>query len=331
MKKTDPLEMREMITGFWASQCLYIVAKLGIADHLKEGAKTVEELALRTHCVPDLLYRVLRALASRGVFEEIGEKRFQLTPLAELLREDHEHSLKYYAIMYGEEPFYAFAGIAKVLQTGEIPFKKLYGDDFFSYLKGNPKPLDVFNRAIANVSSKQNENIVAAYDFSRSGKLCDLAGGTGSLLFSILNKHQSLKGMIFEMKEVVGSIQVPRALAGRVECCAGDFFESVPRGVDTFLLKYILHDWNDEDCLKILRHCREVMSKGTRLLVIEQIIRPGNEPQFAKFADLHLFALLGGRERTESEFVTLFEAAGLKLTKRVDTNYLMSLLECQLA
>lgn len=324
------LKLRLLITGYWISQAIYVVAKLGIADLLSDGEKEVETLAQRSGAHCNTVYRLLRALSGQGLFTEEPERTFRLTSLGRWLTTDIPGSLRYYAIMNGEEQFAIQGHLLESVKSGESAFSKIYGEPYFSYLEKNPEASRIFNLAMTAVGTEQNRALLEAYDFSGIKTLVDVGGGYGGLLGEILLRHPGMKGVLYDLPEVSEQARASVALTAWGERCelrSGSFFDSVPAGGDAYLLKYIVHDWDDERALTILKNCRKAMAAGSRLLVVDQVITPGNEPEFAKFADLHMHVLLGGRERTETQFHELFKRAGFALTKIVSTSYLLKILE----
>lgn len=328
--QSPSLKLREMLSGFWVTQMIYAVAKLGVADFLKEGPKHYAELATATGTKPDLLYRVLRGLASLGIFAEEPKDHFALTPLANLLQSDTPGSLKYLAIFYGEQPYQTFGHLLHSLKTGEVAYEHLFGIHHFDYLKKDKEAAEIFNKAMTNISVEQAKAITATYDFSNIGTLVDIAGGQGLLLASVLKKYPKMKGILFDLPHVIEGAKdflKSQNLLDRCQLIAGSFFEEVPKGGDAYMLKYIIHDWNDIENLKILKNCHQAMSWEAKLLVIEQVILPGNEPQFAKLADINMLIQLGGKERTSEEFQNLLDRAGFHLQKIIPTPYLLSVIE----
>jgi hypothetical protein len=313
-----------MITGYWISQAIYAAAKFGIADHLKDGPKTVGELAGATSTNPDALYRLLRALASVGIFAEDESRRFSLTPLAELLRSDVAGSKRALALMCGDEQFRAWAEIDYSVRTGKMAFDKVFGKPIFDYLGEHPDKARIFDLAMVG------DAIVNAYDFSGIGVVADIGGGNGSQIAEILKKHIRMKGILFDLPHVIERAKERLHASGLLDRCkliSGSFFDAVPEGADAYILRHIIHDWDEEKCLTILRNCHRAMSPANKLLVIESVIPPGNDPFHGKFADLHMLLIPGGKERTENEYRTLFEQAGFELTRIVPTDTEVSIAE----
>lgn len=323
--------LMQMATSNWISQAVYVAAKLGIADLLKEGAKHCDELASLTKTHARSLYRLLRALASLGVFAETESGYFTLTPLADYLRSDRPDSLRAMAIMNGEEHYKAWGELMQSVQTGESAFEHLYGMQIFQYYAQNPEPAQIFDRAMTSYSSIESAAVVENYDFSSIQTLVDVAGGHGNLLASILKANPSMKGMLFDRLSVIEGAKPLLEAAGVLDRCqlgSGDFFESVPTGGDAYILKHIVHDWGDEQAIAILKRCHEAMPENGKLLLVEQVIPPGNEPFVGKLLDLNMLVMCsGGCERTEAEYRTLLKKAGFKLTKIVPTHADVSVIE----
>ncbi|MBW4574138.1 MAG: methyltransferase [Aphanothece sp. CMT-3BRIN-NPC111] len=325
------LVMVQMVTGSWLSQCIYAAAKLGIADLLKNEPKSCDELANSTGTDSRSLYRLMRALASVGVFVENEQGLFALTPLATYLQSDVPGSIRAMAIMFGEEHYRAWGDILHSIQTGGCAFEHVYGMNVFDYYAQNPEPARIFDEAMTSFSAIEKTAVAADYDFSRIHKLVDVAGGHGSLIASILKSNPNMKGILFDQASVIAGAKPlleAEGVSERCELVSGDFFESVPAGGDAYILKHIVHDWDDERAIAILKNCHQAMVENGKLLVVEQVIPPGNEPFVGKFLDLNMLMVApGGCERTEAEYQTLFERAGFKLTKIVPTHSDVSVIE----
>jgi len=322
--------MNRMITGYWSTQAVYVAAKLGIADLLTAGPRTAEDLAGSTGTHAPSLYRLLRALASMGIFAEDASAKFGLTPLAECLRSDVPGSQRALAIMSGEEHYKAWGELLYSVETGKIAFDKLYGMPCFDFLSQNVEQARVFDAAMVGGHGRETSAMTDAYDFSGIKVLADIGGGNGSLLASVLQKHPSLRGLLYDLPGVVERAKESLKTSGvadRCEIVGGSFFESVPAGADAYLMRHIIHDWDDEKSLTILRNVHRAMSSTGRLLLVEGVILPGNEPCFGKLLDLTMLTIPGGKERTSAEYKTLFEAAGFDLTRIVPTAAEVSIIE----
>jgi hypothetical protein len=334
MAKNPPPQavMFSLITGRWVSHLIYVAAKLDLADRLKHGPRTVEELATDTEVQAPALYRVLRALASVGVFAETKGRRFKLTPLALTLQKAVPGSMHAAALLFSFRSWEdAWAQLLHGVKTGEIPFLKAHGIFPFEYLEKHPEEFTVLNESMTSISSTENPAIAAAYKFSGIRTLVDVGGGYGSLLATILKANPKLKGVLFDLPSVISGARQDRHLTakGISERCtleSGDFFEAVPKGGDAYMMKRTLHDWADERCAKILANCRSAMSEKGRVLVVDSVIHPGNGPDRGKLIDMQML-IMGGRERTKQEFATVFREAGLKLTRVVPTKCPLSIVE----
>ena len=331
-QKSPHQQLDGMITGYWISQAIYAAAKFGIADHLKDGPKSVDQLAEGTSTNSDALYRLLRALASKGIFAEGEPRHFSLTPLAEPLQSDVPGSKRALALMSGDEQFHAWADIEYSIQTGKTAFDKVYGKPIFDYLGDNPEKARIFDAAMTGIHGRESNALLDAYDFADIGVLADIGGGNGSQITGILQKHTDMNGILFDLSHVIerakSHIQ-SSGLADRCELVTGNFFDAVPEGADAYMMRHIIHDWDDEKSLTILRNCHRAMSPDARLLVVESVIPPGNEAFGGKFLDLVMLLIPGGKERTEDEYGILFGSAGFELTRVVPTATEVSVIEAR--
>ncbi|MDT5120808.1 MAG: hypothetical protein QOC96_290 [Acidobacteriota bacterium] len=322
--------LMQMMTGYWVSQLLYVAAKLGIADLLKDKPLTREELATATNTDAPTLYRLLRALASVGIFAEDEHKRFNLTPLAATLQSG-PGSMRGMVLHLGEPASWrAWGELLYSVQTGQTAFPQANGAEIFQYYKEHSESSEPFNEAMTNFSQVAIPAIIKSYDFSSIGKLVDVGGGHGSLLAAILKAHPQMKGVVFDVAPAIEGAKQRIEAEGLTERCepiAGDFFESVPAGGDAYIMKHIIHDWDDERSISILKNCHRAMKDGGRLLLVEMVIAPGNEPSLGKLMDINMLILPGGLERTEAEYRELFAAAGFKLTKIIPTESPVSVIE----
>jgi ubiquinone/menaquinone biosynthesis C-methylase UbiE len=333
-KVADSATLLRMMTGYWVAKALNVAAELGVADLLRDGPRTIGELASACGAHPPTLYRLLRALASQGVFAELGGQRFELTPLAELLRSDGPDSKRALARMYGaSEQFGAWADLMECVRTGEPSFAKRYGTSAWEYRSKRPDVDAVFNEAMTGVTTQVADAVVAAYNFDGLNTVVDVGGGHGVLMATILRAHPRMRGVLIDLPRVIAGTRALLEAAGVAERCetvALDFFESVPPGGDAYILAQILHDWDDEQCNAILRNCRRAMRPRGRLLVIEQVMPPNNEPSFSKWLDLHMLVMLGGRERTRAEYGVLLGSNGLELVDVIATRSGASIVEAVL-
>ena len=331
MTKASPSrQLDRMITGYWISQAIYAAAKFSIADHLKDGPRSVEELAEATSTNADALYRLLRALASVGIFAEVESRQFELTPLAEPLQSDVAGSKRALALMSGDEQFRAWAEIDYSIQTGGTAFEKVFGKPIFDYLGDHPDKARIFDAAMVGIHGRESNAMLDAYDFSGFGIVADIGGGNGSQMIDLLNKHTEMKGILFDLPHVIERAKdriESAGLSDRCELVEGSFFEAVPQGADAYMMRHIIHDWDDDQLQTILGNCHKAMSSDSKLLVVESVIPLGNDPFGGKFLDLVMLLIPGGKERTEDEYRTLFGRAGFELTRVVPTGTEVSIIE----
>jgi hypothetical protein len=323
-----------MMTGYWPAKALAAAAELGLADLLRDGPRTAASLAEICNVDAGSLHRLLRALASVGVFAQTEAGSFALTPMADLLRSDRPDSMRALARMYGSEQYQAWGGLLDSVRDGMPAFDRVFGTSYFAYLAAHPDASSIFNEAMTGWTAQLSGAVAAAYDFSRSGLVVDVGGGTGLLLATILKAGPGLQGTLLELSHVAeqANAYLRATPAGdRCTVVAGDFFDAVPDGGSFYVLAQILHDWDDGHCAKILRNCREAMLPAAKVLIIEQVIPPQNEPSLGKWLDLHMLVLLGGRERTEAQSASLLSAADLKLDRLIPTTAGVSILEAAAA
>jgi ubiquinone/menaquinone biosynthesis C-methylase UbiE len=322
-------QLARLIMGFRPTQLIFTAAKLRLADHVAAKPLTPEKLAEVTGAKREPLKRLLRALASLGLFEERGDGAFATTALGALLRSDAAGSLRNVALLYGEQFIWqAYGQTYHSVMTGEPGFERAHGEGFYDYLGEHADAADLFNAAMSGFSAQEAAAIIAAYDFSNVATVIDVGGGEGKLAASLVEAHPHLSAIVFDLPATVS-----KAAAGgarpRVQFAGGDFFDKAPRGGDLYLLKSVLHNWRDDDAVRILATCRKAMGAEGRLLVIERVIPPGNEPSEAKLFDINMLVVVGGLERTQSQYAQLFERAGLALTRVTPTAGPMSLVEAK--
>jgi O-methyltransferase domain len=313
----------QLSTGYMVSISIQVAAKLGIADLLAKGPKPVSELASATGAHEDRLYRVLRVLACAGVFSETVPRTFAQTPLSETLRMDAPDSFRPMALWI-TSPFHfrTYAEIMHSVMTGDITFDHIHGKPVFEYLPEDPETSGIFNDAMTFLSQMVTPALLEAYDFAGIHTLMDVAGGHGALLRAILNEHPGMHGVLIDLEHVIeGAKQLPanQELANRCEFLSGDFFAEVPTSADAIIMKHIIHDWDDDKATLILKNCRKALAakSNAKILLVESVIPPGNQPHLGKFIDLEMFVFPGGRERTEEEFRKLLATAGWRLSRVV--------------
>jgi len=304
------------------ARALGIAADLGIADLVSASPQSIQDLVEQTGCDQDALYRLLRMLGGHGVFAEDEQGRFKLTPRAELLQIDHPDSMHdLFVLSWQDIHWNTFQALPEAVMTGEIAFDIAYGKSFFDYLAEFPKLNAVFDRRMSGVSQAENGQVSQAYDFNEYAPVIDIGGGQGGLLAAILEQHPDSVVALYEQPQVLADPASLReaGLLDSVARIAGNFFTDIPAGFGLYVLKRIVHDWNDDQAVRLLRRCREAMSDTSRILVIDAVMKPGNDPDPNKNLDLSIMALTPGRERTEEEFASLFATAGLRLTRVIST------------
>jgi O-methyltransferase domain/Dimerisation domain len=316
-----PVALLQMMTGYMISKAIYVAAKLGIADHLVDGPASAEDLAAATGADAPSLYRVLRALASVGIFTETTDGHFALTPLASLLRSGTPDSLRALAMTYNEEMYRVWGDMLYTVRTGTPAWEREIGMPVFEFFDTHPEASAIFNEAMVGWTHQLTDAVIAAYDFSPFATVVDVGGGFGALLAAILQHYPSARGILFDLPRVVegaeGFLKV-QGVADRCTRVGGDFFATAPVGGDAYILAQILHDWDDEHCVTILRQVRQAMPEQGKLLVVELVLpTEKNEPFFGKWLDLHMMVLLGARERTAEQYAALFRASGFVLSRVV--------------
>lgn len=321
-------QLWRLVNGHQASQAIHVAATLGLADLIADGPRSSDELAEATRSHPGALYRLLRALASVGVFREEDGRRFALTPVGEHLRSDARQSLVGWAAMIGRPYFRnAWTALGDSVRTGENAFRLVHGTDVWTWRSTRPDESAIFDRAMASLTGQVNRALIDAYDFGRFTTVVDVGGGNGTLLASLLAHCPSMQGVLFDQEHVVpgaGPVLEAAGVADRCRVVGGSFFEAVPDGGDVYVLKAIIHDWEDEEAAAILRACRRT---GGVVLVIERVVGPPNGDPAAKFGDLNMLVMPGGRERTRDEYAALFEAAGFRLAGETPTASRWSVIE----
>ena len=325
----------DLCMGKWRAQAVYAAAELGVADALASGPRAVGEIARAVGAHEESLYRLLRALTVVGLFHEEGERRFSLTEAGALLRTDSPSSLRDWARYMGDPMTWAPWGeLLHGVRTGESAFVQAFGTEPFAYLSEHPAKAAIFDGAMTAVSRLDSAAVAASYDFSGFRTVMDVAGGYGLLLATVLKATPGLRGILFEMPHVLDGARKFLAAEGVLERCTlvgGSFFEEIPAGADGIMMKHIVHDWGDEACERILRNCRTALPEGGKLLVLDALIPPPNEPHFGKLLDLEMLVVTAnGRERTEEEFRSLFDRAGFRLARSIPTPAPIAVIEGEL-
>ena len=312
-----------LITGFMPARVVHVAAELGLADLIAAGETSAASLARETGTHAPSLHRLLRALASLGLVDEVEPGRFALTALGAHLRRGAPGSLSNIALMFGgERSWRSWGELLHSVRTGESATRHVFGMGSFEYLAAYPPAAAIFNEAMAEITRQVAHAVAAAYDFSRFRRIVDVGGGNGTLLAAILAAAPALRGSVFDLP--AGNADAPRLLAAaglaeRAEAIAGDFFRAVPQGADAYILKSVIHDWDDDESVIILTNCRKAIAGGGRLLLVERVMpeRMESSPIHQRMAmlDMNMLALPGGRERTEAEYRALFQAARFALER----------------
>jgi hypothetical protein len=314
--KTSNQRFLEIVMNGHLSFASCAIAEFGIADAIPRGAsRPVTELAAETGLDPAFLYRTLRLLASYEIFEETAPRSFALTPFAEAMRSDAEGSVRDGMRMI-HRIYKSQQGLEEGLRTGETPFAKAFGQPLFGYLSTHPEDAVIFDGGMGSFHSPETPAMLDAYDFSGIGTLADIGGGSGTLMIATLTKYPHLKGLLFDLGHVMGRSRGNLQAAGLADRCRveeGDFFQSIPSGADAYLMRHIIHDWNDEQSVTILKNVRRAIPASGRLLIVETVVPPGNERSMAKDFDFAMLLYPGGMERTADEYRDLFQAAGFAL------------------
>ena len=324
-------QLVEMAMAHWVSRLIYVAAELNLADHLDGGMKTAAELAGLTGTDAPSLYRLMRTLSSLGLFSEDSTHRFSLTPMGKALKTGDADSVRTAVLMLAGDIFTkAHEQMLYSVRTGKSGFEKIFGAPLFEWLAKHPMEAAMFNKAIVGIHGAEPAAVAEAYDFSDFNTITDVGGSTGNLLTTILRRHPKPRGTLFDLPHVVRDAPAlieARGLTDRVNIEAGSFFERIPGGSDVYLLSHIIHDWSEEQCLAILRNCRQAMKPGARLLIVEMVLAAGDAPHPGKLLDIVMLTIPGGQERTEQEYRELLEKAGLRLARVVPTPSAVAVVE----
>lgn len=312
------MRMMALLYGSVLGRLVSVVAEFGVADLCADGPRSVDELASAVDADPDTLYRMLRALASAGVFTEVAPRSFALTDLATTLCSEVPGSMRDHARNWGSaEYLHTLVGLGGALRTGRPSFDTHHGVDFWSYLGAHPRRAQVFDRAMGDRARQIGAAALAVCDLSGVRRLVDVGGGQGHLVAAVLDRHPGIEAVVFDRPEVVaGAAEV---VGGRAATVGGDFFVAVPPGADHYVLSSVLHDWEDDDAVTILRAVRDAMDPAGRLLVLEAVLPEGDEPHLGKLLDVLMLALVGGRERTAREYAALLDRADLRIERILPT------------
>src|SRR5579863_1402132 len=326
----SPPALFEMATAYWLSQAIYVAAKLGIADLLRDGPQSCIALAASTGSDAPSLFRLMRALSSVGIFAHRGGNHFALSRLAEGLHTNVHGSLRAMVITIGEIHYRACGNLLHSVQTGSPAFNSVFGASLFDYLQQNADAADAFNQGMANVSSMLAYAVLMAYDFAGLSSIVDIGGGQGKLLEKILQFTSGISGTVFDTASTIESAEQGignDAWSRRCSYVIGDFFSSVPQGADAYLLCGVIHDWDDGRAIRILRNCRRAMAGTGRLLIVDLVVPDTDTVSFSKLLDLNMLAMTGGQERTKAQFHALLDAADYKLSRIIPTLAPQSIIE----
>jgi hypothetical protein len=322
--------MLQLLNGISVAGAIGCLARLGVAELVDAGPRSAEDLAAQIGAQPGPLYRLMRATASVGVLSEGSDGKFSQTPLSALLRRNSSPSLRALADM-GAREWHAlgWSRLEHSVRTGKTALDEVLGKPVFQYFQENPAEAKIFNDAMTNISTLDSPAVAAAYSFEGIGSVVDVAGGHGLLLATVLGRNPHLKGTLLDAPHVVeGAKEGPlKPYLSRCTLVGGDMFSSVPPGADAYMMKHIIHDWPDELCIKLLKLCRKAVNPGGRLLVVDGVIRPGNEFSPDKFLDLQMLLFPGGMERTEEQFGKLLAASGWRLNRVVPTQAGIAIIE----
>ncbi len=325
------VQLIQMATGAWVARTLHAAAMMGLADQLAVGPKTAAELAgpLRAHAPS--LHRLMRTLASLGVLAEQKEQRYSLTPLGEALKLNAPGSARSTVLTFGS-PWAqsAWDHLVYSVQSGKTGFEKAQGMPLFDYLARHPEAASLFNETMVGFHSQEPPAVAAAYDFSTFKTIVDVGGGTGNLLAAILTHYAGPRGVLFDLPHVAteaSSLLKAKGVNNRVTIEAGDFFISVPAGGDAYLLSHIIHDWDEDQCLTILRNIRKAMNSGGRLLITEMVLPAGDTPHPGKMLDIAMLVWPGGQERTLAEYDRLLSKGRFHLARVVPTESAVNVME----
>jgi ubiquinone/menaquinone biosynthesis C-methylase UbiE len=317
--------------GLVAQRALYAAAKLGVADALAGAETSSDQVAQEVGAEPESTYRLMRTLASIGILAESAGRQFGLTPTGELLRTDHPQSMRQWIIFSGEPAYLAAWGeIVHTIQTGRPAWDKAHTLSFFEYMAAHPEAGRIFDEAMTSLSHEEAQAVAGAYDFTQFHNVVDVGGGQGNLLVTLLKRYPAMRGVVFDQPQVVEqakTVLTAEGLGSRCGLESGDFFNAVPAGGDAYLLKYILHDWDDAHAVTILASCRRAIRPDGKLLLVETVVPGPDEAHFAKLQDLEMLVLFASRERTEEEYGRLLKQAGFRLERVVPTVQPVSVVE----
>jgi O-methyltransferase domain/Dimerisation domain len=315
------LMLQQLIQGFQVTQCIYVAAKLNIADLLKDGPRTSEELAQATGTHAPSLYRVLRLLIAVGLLTEDPTHSFALTSLGAYLQSGVPGSMRDTALLYGDKPWQVWGDLLHSVETGEPGYQHLFGLSLFEYNQQHPEHATLFHNMMTEWTAGVAPTVASAYDFSAIQTLVDVGGGHGQMLASILQAHPTLHSVLFDQPHVVKGAPPLLEAAGVADRCqvmGGDAFKAVPAGYETYLLSRVIHDWDDERSIALLTRCHQAMQPRGKVLLVERVILTGSTPQVLVLeSDVQMLVVTGGKERTDAEYRALLNTAGFELTRLI--------------
>jgi len=330
MAQQETEQLNRILLGAALSRAVSSIAELGVADLIQTGQpQSVEYLASASKTHEPSLYRVLRFMASHGVFQETSDRRFDHTPLSAALRSDAPGSYRAGAILF-HHIYAAWEGLHHSLQTGEPGFNKVFGAPIFDYIPAHPELGPVFDAGMTSLNFYETGAMLDSYDFGGINVLADIGGGNGSLISAVLARYPNMTGILFDLGHVVGRAKEnlkAAGLAGRCNVIEGSFFETVPAGADAYLFRHIIHDWTDEQCIQILGHCRKAIPANGKLLIVDCVVPTGNAPSLSKDMDITMLTYPGGQERTEAQFRSVLKASGFELKSITPTASIVSVVE----
>ena len=316
--------LQQMIVGFWVSRAIYAAAKYQLPDLLKDGPKTSDELAAASGTHAPSVYRLLRALASAGIVEEHEGRRFSSTPVFATLESGRPGTMRYFAMAeLGQEHYSAWEEFPHSIATGEMAFTHKFKQEVWEYYAKNAEHAGIFNNSMTSLTQWAIGAVLAAYDFTPYRKTIDIGGGHGAFLEAVLGVNLEARGVLFDAPPVIAGVQ-PHP---RYSATAGDFFKAVPAGGDLYMMKWIIHDWNDEQSVRILSNIRKVMAPGAKVILVEAVLEPPPGNPMKNFIDLNMMVMTGGSERTEAEYRSIYDRAGLTVTRLVPTDSPFSIVE----
>lgn len=322
-------KLLSMNSAFILSRAVQVAAELGIADYMTSDLLSVDTIAKQVNAHSDSLYRIMRMLAGHGLFHEGEHKHFSLTEMGMLLRSDSKHSLRSFLLHEDEPRWRAYAHLKHTVMTGNTAFDVIFGTSYYDFLSHDVAASQRFDTAMKKMSEKESEEIVRAYPFQNYSMLVDIGGGEGEFLSSIVQAFPSLQGIVYDLPHVAEKAMnaLPEELKGRVKTIGGSFFDEIPKGGDLYMIKRVLHNWNDEECITILTQCAKALNNNGTLLIIEALLSSRNEHDYMKDWDVFGMTLMKGRERTRVEWDYLFSKSGLSISSIIPTQRLVSIIE----